>query len=279
MWTRTLAAILAVAFSYDGQVAERLTALTRNSHWTEAGAIPVGFDAFHPQGIVKIGDVFYVSSVDKEGKAGHLFKIDANGRKVADLALTEGDLYHPGGIDFDGRDIWVPLAEYRPDSRSIVYRVDPVTMKATEVLRVADHIGAVVHNVDDKTLHGVSWGSRRFYRWARDGAGAMTRADNPSHYVDYQDCKYIGGRRMMCGGVADLRAAGANPFRLGGLDVVSLVDNRPLHQVPMPLVTPAGVSMMQNAVFIETRGAVLRAYFMPEDGRSKIYIFDADSTR
>jgi hypothetical protein len=280
MWTRSLAAILVLAATYDGQVAERLTALTRNSHWTAAGVIRVGFDAFHPQGIVKIGEAFFVSSVDKDAKAGHLFKIDASGRRIADLALTEGDLYHPGGIDFDGRDIWVPLAEYRPDSRSIVYRVDPVTMKAVEVVRVPDHIGAVVHNVDDRTLHGVSWGSRRFYRWERDGDGAMTRADNPSHYVDYQDCKYIGGRLMMCGGVADLRpSAGSPPFRLGGLDVVSLVDNRPVHQVPIPLITPAGVSMTQNAAFIEARGIGLRAYFMPEDGRSAIYIYDVTPSK
>jgi len=25
-------------------------------------------------------------------------------------------VYHPGGIDFDGVNIWVPVAEYRPDS-------------------------------------------------------------------------------------------------------------------------------------------------------------------
>jgi len=274
-----LAAILILALSYDGQVGERLTTLTRNSHWTEAGTIPVGFDAFHPQGMVKIGDIFFVSAVNKERRTGHLFKIDASGRQIADMPLTEGELYHPGGIDFDGKDLWVPLAEYRPDSRAIIYRVDPATMKATEVVRVADHIGAVVRNTDDRTLHGVSWGSRRFYKWERDGAGAMTRADNPSHYVDYQDCKYIGGRRMMCGGVADVRAAGASPFRLGGLDVVSLADNRPLHQVPIPLVTPAGVSMTQNPVFIEARGAALRVYFMPEDGRSTIYIYDVAPAR
>ena len=47
-------------------------------------------------------------------------------------------MYHPGGIDYDGDDIWVPVAEYRPNSRSIVYRVDPETMKATEVFRFAD---------------------------------------------------------------------------------------------------------------------------------------------
>jgi hypothetical protein len=43
--------------------------------------------------------------------------------------------------------IWVPVAEYRPDSRSIVYRVDPATLEATEVLRFADHIGGIVRPV------------------------------------------------------------------------------------------------------------------------------------
>ena len=116
--------------------------------------------------------------------------------------MGEGAIYHPGGIDYDGTSIWVPLAEYRPDSRAIVYRVDPRTMKATEVLRFADHIGAIVHNTDDRTLHGVSWGSRRFYRWTLDADGRVTNAGvapeklrtlNTSHYLDYQDCKYAGG--------------------------------------------------------------------------------------
>ena len=51
----------------------------------------------------------------------------------------------------------------------------PQTMKATEVLRFADHIGAIVHNTDDDTLHGVSWGSRRFYRWTLGRDGTVTQ--------------------------------------------------------------------------------------------------------
>ena len=155
--------------------------------------------------MVKIGETLFVSSVeviDREaGKGvGHLFKIDMGGRLVADLRLGDGALYHPGGIDYDGKDIWVPVAEYRPDSRSIVYRVDPATMKATEVFRAADHIGAIVHNTDDDALHGISWGSRRFYRWTTGGESRGVTL-NTSHYIDYQDCKYAGGRRMLCTGV------------------------------------------------------------------------------
>jgi hypothetical protein len=246
--------------------------------------VPVKFPTFHPQGMVKIGDTFYVSSVDKDKGAGHLFKIDAGGNLLADLPMGEGAIYHPGGIDYDGTNIWVPVAEYRPDSRAIVYRVDPKTMKATEVLRFADHIGAIVHNTDDRTLHGVSWGSRRFYRWTLDAGGRVTNAGtapeklrtlNTSHYVDYQDCKYAGARRMVCTGVTEMRQRpDAPPFRLGGIDLVDLVDGRPLHQVPVLLWTPGGLDMTHNPVWLEATPTGLRGYFMPEDDRSTVYIYD-----
>jgi hypothetical protein len=224
--------------------------------------------------MVRIGDVFFVSSVDKASQTGHLFKIDAAGKLLADLKLAEGALYHPGGIDYDGKDIWVPLAEYRPDSRAILYRVDPATMKATEIVRVADHIGAIVHDTDDHALYGMSWGSRRIYRWDRDGAGTVTQTLNPSHYVDYQDCKYLGSHRAVCGGVTEIRPPGTGSFRLGGLDVIDLRERRPVHQVPVLLWTSTGVVMTQNPVWLESRPDGLRAYFMPEDERSKIYVYD-----
>jgi hypothetical protein len=269
-----------------GLVAERVTGLTRSSLWTLVASVPIAFPTFHPQGMVRIGDTFFVSSVDKDGRAGHMFKIDASGRLLADLPLGEGLMYHPGGIDYDGRSIWVPVAEYRPDSRSIVYRVDPATMKATEVFRFGDHIGAIVHDTDDRTLHGVSWGSRRFYRWTLAADGKVTNAGtpperlrtlNPSHYVDYQDCKYAGARRMMCTGVTEMRQSpGAPPFRLGGLELVSLADGRPLHQVPVLLWTSGGLDMTHNPVWLEARPAGLRGYFMPEDDKSTIYIYDVE---
>ncbi|MGQ0734751.1 MAG: DUF6454 family protein, partial [Acidobacteriota bacterium] len=221
---------------------------------------------------------------------GHLFKIDgASGRLLADLTLGEGGIYHPGGIDYDGTAIWVSVAEYRPNSRSIVYRVDPGTMTATEVMRVADHIGAIVHNADDHTLHAVSWGSRWFYRWTLDASGKVTGADappdrlrtlNPSHYIDYQDCQYVGARRMLCTGVTELRQApGAAPFRLGGIDLIDLADGaeRPVHQVPLPRWTATGLAMTQNPSWFETTATGLRAYFLPEDGTSTLYVFDVDT--
>jgi hypothetical protein len=310
-----IAVVASVAAAQRGDrasLAERVTQLTRDSPWKLIASVPVKFTTHHPQGMVKIGDTLFVSSVEIKVRTkrfpqpvngldrdagegiGHLFKFDLAGNLLADLVLGEGTIYHPGGIDFDGKHIWVPVAEYRPNSRSIVYRVDPQSMKAAEMLRFDDHVGGVACNTDDNTLHGVSWGSRRFYRWTLDGEGRITNRDakpealrtfNTSHYLDYQDCKYAGDRRMLCTGVTELRStpvASAAPFRLGGLDLVDLRDGRPAHQVPVLLWTAGGVVMTQNPVWIDAvdsdpsrRG--LRAYFMPEDDKSILYIYEVDA--
>src|SRR4051812_33571258 len=149
----------ATAAENGATIAERVQKLTRASQWKPVAAIPIAFPTHHPQGMVKIGDEVFFSSVeikvptkrfaqpvdgydrDTGEGVGHLFKMDLKGNLIGAVTLGEGAIYHPGGIDFDGRDIWVPTAEYRPDGRSIVYRVDPATLKATEVFRFPDHIG------------------------------------------------------------------------------------------------------------------------------------------
>jgi len=285
----------------DASVADRITALTRASSWTLERAVPMAFPAHHPQGMVKIGDRLFVSSVevttpprrgagedgfdrDTGRGVGHLFEATMDGRLVADVVLGEGTMYHPGGLDFDGRDIWVPVAEYRPDSRSIVYRVDPATRKAVEVFRFRDHLGGVACNTDDHALHAVSWGSRWIYRFALDGAGRPTNVDAPpstlrarnrSHYVDYQDCKYVGAQRMLCSGIAELpRGAGERPLQLGGIDLLDLASGAPLHQIPVALTTPAGASLTRNpSVFEAADGGGVRAYFLPDDDKATLYVY------
>jgi hypothetical protein len=303
--TAAAAAVSAVPADTRSTVADRVRKLTRDSPWQLVAVVPIAFRTYHPQGLVKIGETLFVSSVeikvptkrfvqptgrydrDAGEGAGHLFKIDMAGRLIADLRLGEATIYHPGGMDYDGKNIWVSVAEYRPDSRSIVYRVDPRTMKATQMFRFGDHIGAIVHNTDDNTLHGVSWGSRRFYRWTLGNDGKVTNADtrpenlrtlNTSHYLDYQDCKFLGGRLMLCTGVTEMRQTkDAPPFRLGGIDLVNLADGRPLHQVPVLLWTSGGLDMTHNPVWIEPSETGLRGYFMPEDDTSTLYIYDVEA--
>ena len=283
-------------------VGDRAMTLTRDTHWTLIASIPIRFRTFHPQGMVKIGDAIFVSSVEVTAPTkrfaapvngmdrdtgegmGHLFKLDASGNLVTDIRLGEHTLYHPGGMDYDGTSIWVPVAEYRPNSRSIVYRVNPATMRAAEAFRVDDHIGGLAYDTDDNTLHGVSWGSRRFYTWpivrgtARQPSQQKPAASNPSHYVDYQDCKYAGRHRMLCSGVTELRVSqNAAPFRLGGMDLIDLRDGRPLHQTPVLLWTAGGLDITHNPAWFEATAAGLRAYFIPEDDTSTMYIYETGS--
>jgi hypothetical protein len=284
-------------------VAERVQKLTRAVRWRPVATIPINFKTHHPQGMVKIGDTFFVSSVEitvpptrfpepKDGYdrdtgqgAGHLFKIDAKGNLLGSVKLGEGAMYHPGGIDYDGRHIWVAVAEYRPNSRAIIYRVDPQAMTATEVFRFGDHIGGIVHNTDDKTLHGVSWGSRRFYKWTLGGDGKVTNADTPpetlrvpnrAHYIDYQDCHYLGGRRMLCSGLNNYRLVADGPvFPLGGLEIVDLRTDQAVYQVPVELWSPSGKPMTQNPFWVEATESGLRAYFMPDDDNSTLFVYEA----
>jgi Family of unknown function (DUF6454) len=283
-------------------VAERVQKLTRAVRWRPVATIPINFKTHHPQGMVKIGDTFFVSSVEitvptkrfpepKDGYdrdtgqgVGHLFKIDAKGNLLGSVKVGEGAMYHPGGIDYDGHHIWVAVAEYRPNSRAIIYRVDPQAMTATEVFRFGDHIGGIVHNTDDKTLHGVSWGSRHFYKWTLGGDGKVTNADTPpdtlrvpnrAHYIDYQDCHYLGGRRMLCSGLNNYRLVADGPvFPLGGWEIVDLRTDQAVYQVPVELWSPSGKPMTQNPFWVEATESGLRAYFMPDDDNSTLFVYE-----
>jgi hypothetical protein len=141
-----LAALLAAgAAQAQDAVADKFLRMAKGSAWKPVATVPIAFPTHHPQGMVKIGERFYMSSVEivertqrfpeprdgldrTAGKGvGHLFEFDGSGKLLRQVKLGEGDIYHPGGIDYDGKHIWVPVAEYRPNSRSIVYRVDPAT--------------------------------------------------------------------------------------------------------------------------------------------------------
>ncbi|MFN0122199.1 MAG: DUF6454 family protein [Blastocatellia bacterium] len=285
----------AVAPAQGPLVSQRFRRLTRAAEWKMESSMPLRFNTHHPQGMVRIGDVFYLSAVevtqparrfpqpvqgmDRDAGAGrgHLFKFDAQGNLLHDLILGEGTMYHPGGIDYDGVSIWVPVAEYRPNSRAIIYRVDPVTMRATEIMRYPDHLGGVVYDRASRTLHAVSWGSRWFYRWTFNARGVVRQPHRPrrrngSFYIDYQDCKFLERGEMLCGGLSTYPSRGGK-FSLGGLELIDLVAGRALHQLPLELWTESGLPMTQNPFWIEATADGLRAWFVPEDEQSTMYVY------
>lgn len=296
-------------------------------------------EIFHPQGMYIIGDHIYVSNVEitQETKkcgsshctldgydrtpgagVGHLFKLTLDGTLVGAVDLVdenEKSVYHPGGIDYDGKYIWTSVAQYRPHSRSIVYKIDPETMKAEQAFKYNDHIGSILHNTDMNTLHAVSWGSRVLYVWEMEGE-RITNVNNPyselnqNFFIDYQDCKYLKGtNHQICGGLNQYKVLAkqskVGDYNLGGINLIKInykkgddqkgkVHNL-AHLITVPLYVNQDVVqadyedyptrvMTFNPFFIEQKGSDrLRFYFMPEDfipGKIPgiIYVYDVETS-
>jgi hypothetical protein len=294
----------------DNQTIQLFRLMGRDTLWTHVETITMNWQTFHTQGLVKIGETFYVSAVevtestvrtgtvtdalydfslDRSPGAGRgwLFKFDAAGQLLGQLELTDGAKYHPGGIDYDSQYIWVPVAEYRPNSESNIYRIDPETLTSELVFAVNDHIGGIVHNLHRGTLHGVSWGSRRFYTWTVAGEVVSDWVPNAQFYIDYQDCHYQEIEYMLCGGVASYSIpSGSSTFNsiaFGGLDLVDLRRARPEHQVPVNRFIDEGsganpsLALTHNAFWVEPgANRSLRAYFMTEsNNQADLLVYDA----
>ncbi|WP_219837252.1 DUF6454 family protein [Paenibacillus sp. R14(2021)] len=268
--------------------------LTRSTKWEQNAKIDLQFNNYHSQGMVRIGEYFYMSSVelleapvrfDEEmggldrspGRGiGHLFVFDEQGRLVNAVTLGEGSIYHPGGIDYDGTHIWLPVAEYRPHASSILYRVDPNTLAVEEVFRFHDHIGGLVRDAGRDRLIGNSWGSRTFYEW--NANGELTRSKrNSSHYVDYQDGQYVGNGKMIVSGISELPVPQnimPGPYELGGVALIDIDTFEIIHEAPITQFSCQGHVITRNPVYIESRGEELRLYAVPDDDTGSLLIYD-----
>jgi len=275
--------------------------VSRSTTWTTTATIPLSFDTFHPQGMVVTKDRIFLSSVEileptvrfptpvngydrTPGKGiGHLFVLDRAGKLLKDIRLGEGNKYHPGGIDFDGEKIWVPVAEYRPNSHANVYTVDASTYAVTKVFEANDHIGGVVHDRVTGKVVGNSWGSRRFYTWTDKGVQLDKRL-NPSHFIDYQDCQYVATDRALCSGVTGMPQAPGHTgsYELGGLALLDLRTGDIEHEVPFQHWSAAGHVATRNPVDVQANGSHLTVTVAPDDSGegngTAILVYEADVT-
>lgn len=276
--------------------AAAFTRVDRNTQWEQVQKLKLDFPTFHPQGMSLAGDKIFLSSVEiieptvrypspvdgydrSTGKGrGHVFVIDRSGRLLKDIVLGEDTVYHPGSTDFDGENVWVPVAEYRPNSKSIVYTIDPDTYQVTEQFRQADDVGGVVAGQKTNRVSGVSWGSRKLFTWNNRGKLLGTQA-NPSHFIDYQDCEYAGAGHQLCSGFTGLKTADGKPFEPGGLALTDLSDGNIVHEVPFQKFSTAGHSITRNPVALESKGDVLRRFAAPDDGEetagTELFVFEA----
>jgi len=270
-----------------------LSGLSNDSGWNLIQSTPLQFNVHHPQGMTRIGDVFFMTSVETivrpepsaedsnydrtpgEG-IGHLFKFDLDGKLLASVELGEGTMYHPGGIDYDGEYVWVSVAEYRPDSHAIIYRIDPDSLEIEEIIRFDDHLGAVARNAATGDLIGVSWGSRRLYRWPEQ-AGSYDSArfdvvDKQGSDVDYQDCQIVAAQFMACSGIGSRQIDNTHLLTLGGIELVNLDELSVSHKIRVTGTAPGHEFLTRNPFWFQytdnDRGTF---FFVPEDERATLY--------
>ena len=271
----------------DSVLADSFKAVDRTTSWELTGKLKLEFPTHHPQGIAYTDDYIFLSSVEivertvkypsprdgydrTAGKGvGHLFVMDKAGKLQKDIILGEGDMYHPGGLDFDGKNIWVSVAQYRPNSSSIIYRVDAATLQAEKQFEVPDHFGGVVMDRQTGHLVGHTWGSRRFAEWNLKGKQLATW-QNPNHFIDYQDCQYVASSQALCAGVTVLPqtpAAGGTTaaYELGGMALIDLAKKATLHDVPFQKWSTAGHAATRNPFKLTADGNHLTMHVAPDD--------------
>ena len=270
-------------------LAADLTRIDRSATWQQVSRLDLDFATYHPEGLVVAGNRIYLSSTQiieptvtyptpvngydrTAGKGvGHLFVMNRRGQLLKDIVLGHGEVYHPGGIDFDGRNVWVPVAQYRPNSTAEIDRVDVRTLQVTRQLRVDDHIGGVVYDKTRHLLVANSWGSRTFYDLRLDGS-VVKKWANPQNLLDFQDCQYVPAGKMACGGVTALPqspAAGGTTaaYELSGVALLDLRKHRLINAVPFQTFSAAGHVMTRNPVKLKATGRRLTMYAAPDNGK------------
>lgn len=260
-------------------LSHHLQSVDRNSRWEKVCELPLPFPTHHPQGMAFANGQTFLSSVQileetrpardpalrTPGRgSGHVFVLAEDGQLIRDITVGERTMYHPGGIDFDGENLWVSVAEYRASSRSIIYTIDPVHHTTRERFRVDDHIGWILRDPHSDLVFGGNWGSRHLYTWDPDGR-LMDRWENPGHFIDYQDAQIAGPGVLVCSGISLLHQPGGEPHELGGLALLDPALHRILKDTPINLFSGTGHTITRNPVTFttDTEGILLHA--APDD--------------
>ena len=272
----------------DSVLVRDFTAVTRDTVWLRTGTLRLNFPTYHTEGLAMAGGHIFLSAVQiieptqkypapvdgydrTPGKGiGHVFVLDQQGHLQRDITLGEGDMYHPGGLDTDGMSVWVPVAQYRPNSSAIIYRIDAQSLAVSELFRVQDHIGGIVYDQVSGHLVGNNWGSRRFYEWNTQGRSTDSW-NNPTFFIDYQDCQYVPSRKMLCGGVANLpqtpTAGGTGAvYELGGMGLIDLRTHDIVYEVPFQQWSTAGHVVTRNPLKLAAADNQLTLWAAPDNG-------------
>jgi hypothetical protein len=272
-------------------VTAKLLSTTESSEWEYVRTIDLHFDTDHPQGVIRVGERFFLSSVripvdaagvvDKTfpGK-GFLIEVAPKfedgpeetaqprqataGVEVARIELCDGMVYHPGGLATDGEFLYVPVSEYRPDSSCNIYKVDVATFQQVgDPVLFKDHVGALSIDPERKRIYGMSWNSSRIYVWDYNWK-LLYLNPNPIQNVGYQDMDFIGGNTLACSGFSK-HMVGDEEVMIGGIDLINATTWLPEHRIMVTTRSKSGRLLVNNAFSHRLVYPDLFLYFIADD--------------
>ncbi|HET8550067.1 MAG TPA: DUF6454 family protein [Bryobacteraceae bacterium] len=218
--------------------------------------ISLAANTYHVQGIVVERSKLWVSSVDTAGRRGLLMEFSLpDGKLSRSVEVQDGIRYHPGGISADERSLWVPVAEYRKESSSVIQKRNKKTLAVEYQFAVDDHIGCVA--VTPEHLIGANWDARMFYVWNLRGE-LIRKVSNESGNA-FQDLKFAGGQ---------LVGGGLLAGRSGAIDWLEYPSFRPLRRM-LAGKTDRGVAWTHEGMAIND-GTL---WLLPEDAPSRLFGF------
>jgi hypothetical protein len=224
--------------------------------WKLARTMALKGSTNHVQGIDFDANVLWVTSVDSTNRKGYLRGFSfVSGEMIRAVEVQQGERFHPGGIAADAESIWVPVAEYRPNSSSLIQKRSKDTLGLELAFSVPDHIGCIAATAEN--LIGGNWDSREFYVW--DHRGKLVRKAASTTGNAYQDMKFENGL---------LVASGVLPDRSGAIDWIEFPSFR--------LVRRLKIDNTERQAPFTREGMAIRGkqlLLLPEDEPSRVFIF------
>jgi Family of unknown function (DUF6454) len=230
------------------------------------GALKLEGELFHVQGLELDGRRIWVTSVDEKNRRAYIHEFDRRtGKLRRRLELTDGAKYHPGGISMSGGSIWVPVAELRPNSTTVLVEIDANSLRIRRKIHVADHLGCVA--ASGSTLVAGNWDSKLLYIFDLNDTARVRIVPNPSP-THYQDMKFVDGQ-LVAGGSLTLWSGAVD-----WIDWPSMELRRTLRAGAIGPVRPLGRGGPYTGEGMAIEGRDL--YVVPEDGPSRLFHFRLD---
>src|SRR5262245_45471434 len=204
---------------------------------------------YHVQGIEADADRLWVTSVDRSPQSGYLQEFSLpEGALIRETQVQDGARYHPGGISGSGESLWIPVAEYKANSTSVIQKRSKRTLAIEKQFTVQDHIGCLAVRGD--TVIGGNWDSRDLYFWNADGA-LLRKVPNPTQ-TSFQDMKAVGDMLVGSGGF---------PGGAGAIEWIDLTTLKPIKRITAGK-TDRGFPFTREGMLIQGDELML----LPEDG-------------